>query len=187
MERVKGILLKPKEEWQVIASEPGTPQALYPSYIIPLAAIGPVASVIGLALIGISVPMGGTIRIGLFGALASAIVALVLALVGVYVLALIIDALAPAFGGQKDPAQAFKVAAYSATPSWLAGIFSLLPGFLTILGAILSLYSIYLLYLGLIALMRPPQDKAIAYTAVVILVGFLIMLAIGAISAIFIR
>jgi hypothetical protein len=132
-------------------------------------------------------PMAGNLRIGFFGALASAITSLVLALVGVYVLGLIIDALAPGFGGQKDPAQAFKVAAYSATPSWLAGIVGLLPGFLTILGTILSLYSIYLLYLGIQTLMRPPQEKAIAYTAVVILVGFLIMLAIGFVSALFIH
>lgn len=187
VERIKGILLKPKDEWQIIAQEAGTPQTLYPAYIIPLAAIGPVASVIGLSVVGISMPMGGTIRIGLFSAVASALTSLVLALVGVYVIALIIDALAPSFGASKDQAQAFKVAAYSATPGWLAGIFSLLPGFLTIVGTLLSLYGIYLLYLGLVALMRPPREKAIAYTAVVILVTFLIMLAIGFVSHIFIR
>jgi hypothetical protein len=187
LERIKGILLKPKDEWQVIATEPGTPQALYPNYIVPLAAIGPLASVIGLSVLGMSVPMGGSIRIGFFSALSSAVVHYVLALASVYVIALLIDALAPTFGARKDPSQSFKVATYSMTPGWLAGIFSLLPGFLSILGFLLSLYGIYLLYLGILALMRPPQEKAIIYTAVVIVLSFLIMMAIGAISSIFIR
>jgi hypothetical protein len=187
VERIKGILLKPKEEWEIIAGEPGTPQALYPNYIIPLAAIGTVASVIGLSLVGISVPMAGTIRIGLGSALISAIVSLALALVEVYVLALIIGALAPTFGAQKSQAQAFKVAAYSATPSWLAGILNVIPGFLSLLALILSLYSIYLMYLGLIALMRPPREKAIAYTALVIVLAVVIRIAFGAISGLFLR
>ncbi|MFH1034404.1 MAG: Yip1 family protein [Pseudomonadota bacterium] len=185
VERVKGILLQPKSEWQVIAAEPGTPQNLYPSYIIPLAAIGPVANVIGLAVVGMNM-MGGHIRLGLMGALAYALVSFLLMLVFVYVLGLIIDALAPAFQAQKSPSQAFKVAAYCMTPGWLAGVFGILPGFLAILGFLLSLYGIYLLYLGILTLMRPTQEKAVIYTLVVIVPSVVIMMAMGYVSAMFI-
>ncbi|MBI5521501.1 MAG: YIP1 family protein [Desulfarculus sp.] len=187
LERVKGILLNPKAEWEIIAGEPGNPKDLYPGYIIPLAVIGPVANFIGISVVGISVPMAGTIRIGFWGGLASAIAGFALALALVYVVGLLIDALAPTFGAQKNPAQAFKVAAYSMTPGWLAGALNVFPGFLSILVFLISLYGFYLLYLGILTLMRPPQQKAMAYTAVVIALTVVISMIFGAISAVFVR
>lgn len=179
-ERAKNILIQPAEEWRVIEKEPTTTGDLYTSYIMPLAAIGPVASIVGLSLIGFQVPLGGTYRVSLMTAIGHAVVMYVLALVGVYVLALIIDALAPTFNGTKNNSQALKVAAYSSTAGWLVGIFNLIPvlAFLQIFG----LYSLYLLYLGLPALMKSPQDKTLAYTVVVIIAGLIIFAIIGAVG-----
>ena len=86
--------------------------------------------------------------------------------------ALVIDALSPTFGGEKNFMQAFKVAAFAPVASWLAGIFSIVPA-LSILG-LLGLYSLYLLYVGLPRLMKTPAEKALPYTVVVILVGIVI-------------
>lgn len=179
-ERAKNILIQPAEEWRVIEKEPTTTGDLYTSYIMPLAAIGPVASIVGLSLIGFQVPLGGTYRVSLMTAIGHAVVMYVLALVGVYVLALIIDALAPTFNGTKNSSQALNVAAYSSTAGWLVGIFNLIPvlSFLQIFG----LYSLYLLYLGLPALMKSPQDKTLAYTVVVIIAGLIIFAIIGAVG-----
>lgn len=178
VERVKRILLAPRPEWEVIDAEPTTPAALYTGYVIPLAAIGPIASIVGLSLFGL--PFIGRLPIG--SLLASAIVGYVLALVGIFVMALIIDALAPTFGGQRSQIQALKVAAYSATASWVGGIFGLIPA-LSILGALFGIYSLYLLYLGLPVLMRAPKEKALGYTAVVILVAIVLYFVIGTVAA----
>ncbi len=97
-----------------------------------------------------------------------AILSYVLSLVMVFVLGLVIDALAPSFGGEKNPLQAFKLAAYSSTAAWVAGIFGIFPA-LGILG-LLGLYSLYLLYIGLPKLMKSPADKSLGYTAVVVIV-----------------
>lgn len=183
-ERAKKILLQPAEEWAVIDKEPGTATDLYTSYIIPLAAIGPIASIIGLSIIGVGLPVGGSYRVSLISAIGHAVIAFVLALVGTYVLALIIDALAPTFLGVKNDFQALKVAAYSSTAAWLAGIFNLIPTLAFL--QILALYSVYLLYLGLPILMKAPQEKALPYTAVVIIAGIVIFGLIGALSSCFI-
>ncbi len=183
-DRVKSLLLQPAEEWAVIEKEQTTAGDLYSSYILPLAAIGPVASIIGLSLIGINLPYAGMYRVPLGSAIGQAVVSYVLGLAGVYVLALIIDALAPTFQGSKNNIQALKVAAYSSTAAWLAAIFLLIPilGFLQIIG----LYSLYLLYLGLPPLMKAPRDKALAYTVVVIIAGIVIFAIIGALGSLFI-
>ena len=179
-ERVKNIILQPAQEWRVIEKEATTVAELYTSYIMILAAIGPVASIIGLSIFGVSAPFTGAYRLPLGSVIGHAVVSYVLALAGVYVFGLVINALAPTFLGTKDEIQALKVAACSSTAAWLAGIFMLVPalGFLQIL----ALYSLYLLYRGLPLLMKAPQEKALVYTVVVIVVGVLIMGLMGAIS-----
>jgi hypothetical protein len=177
VDRAKRILLSPRTEWEVVDNEPTTPAQLFTGYAMPLAAIGPIAQIIGYSLFGISVPVAGHYRVPLGSAITSALVTYVLALAGTYVLGLIIDALAPTFNGQRSQIQALKVAVYSSTASWLAGIFYLIPGLrlLTILG----LYSLYLLYLGLPVLMKSPRDKAVAYTAVVIVAAIVLFMVTG--------
>jgi Yip1 domain len=183
-ERVKNILLQPAEEWRVIEKEPSTVADLYTSYIVPLAAIGPVASIIGLSIIGITIPFTGTYRVPLITAVGHAVVTYALALAGVYVLGLIIDALAPTFNATKNSLQALKVATYSSTAGWLVGIFNLIPAlaFLQIVG----LYSLYLLYLGLPIFMKSPPEKTLAYTVVVIIAAIIIFAIIGAVGSAFI-
>jgi Yip1 domain len=178
VERGKRILLTPRAEWEVIDAEATTPQALYTGYVMPLAAIGPVALVIRLSLFGLRVPFGGAVYRVPIGSLGtSTVVRYVLTLVGVYVLALIIDGLASTFGGTPNRIQALKVAAYSSTAAWVAGIFAIVPA-LSLLG-ILGLYSLYLLYLGLPILMKAPSDKGLAYTAVVIVAAIVLFFVIG--------
>jgi hypothetical protein len=180
VQRVKQILLSPRTEWQVIEAEPTTTAELYKTYIIPLAAIGPISQVIGYSVFGITVPFVGTYRVPIGSAISGALVAYVLTLAGTYVLALIIDGLAPTFNGQRSQIQALKVAAYSSTASWLAGIFALIPGLRLL--AILGVYSLYLLYLGLPIVMKSPRDKALGYTVVVIVAAIVLFMIIGVIA-----
>ncbi|OGP61965.1 MAG: hypothetical protein A2170_13265 [Deltaproteobacteria bacterium RBG_13_53_10] len=184
IERVKGILLKPKEEWQTISGETTTVPELYKTYIVILAAIGPVASIIGMSIVGISLPFVGSFRIPITTSIASAVVHYILTLVGVYILALIIDALVPTFSGEKSIHQAFKVAAYSYTPGWVVGVIAIIPA-LGILG-ILGLYGLYLLYLGLPILMKSPKEKSLGYTIAVIIAAIVIFGVISYISRLFI-
>src|SRR5271169_2143874 len=105
VDRVKSILLTPKSEWLVIEREPGDPTYLFTNYVAILAAIPAVCGFIGTSIIGISLPVIGTVRVGIVSGIASAIVNYLLAFVMVYVMGLIIDALAPTFNGQKKSAQ----------------------------------------------------------------------------------
>ncbi|OBX18608.1 hypothetical protein A9995_11675 [Erythrobacter sp. QSSC1-22B] len=177
---MKNILLRPTAEWERIEREPASIGGLYMRYVGPLAAIPPLATLIGTLAFGYPGFLG-TYRPTFLEAVVSALVQYGLTLVGVFVLALVINALAPRFDARPDKVQAFKVAAYSATAAWVAGIFSLLPA-LSIL-SILSLYSLYLLYLGLPRLMQAPREKALSYTGVVVLAMLVAGFVIGAISA----
>ena len=111
-----------------------------------------------------------------------AIVSYILSLVGVFVLGYVIDALAPNFGSTKDLPVSMKVAVFSYTAAWVAGIFMIIPA-LSILGAIGGLYSLYLLYLGLQKLKNPPADKLIVYMIVCIVVAAVVFWVTGLIAS----
>ena len=182
VERAKNICLTPRTEWPVIASEQTSAGALVSGYVVPLSAIGAVAGFLGGSLIGRTLPFVGTYRVPVVSGLALAVFTFVMAIVGIFILSAIINALAPSFGGQKDGAQAFKVAVYSYTPAWVAGVLQILP-LLGVLGILAGLYGLYLLYLGLPRLMKCPDDKAAGYTVVVVVCAIVVSMVTTAIGA----
>ena len=167
VDRVKGILLSPKEEWPKIAAETETVASLYTNYIMILAAIGPVAMMIR------------SMFFGFFGSIVSAIVMYILTLASTYILALITDALAPTFGGEKNFIQSLKLATYASTAVWVAGILHLLGWLAGILMLLAALYSLYTFYLGISVMKKCPQDKAVPYTLVVVVCEIVLFAIIG--------
>jgi hypothetical protein len=184
IDRVKNIVVTPKTEWDVIAAEPTPPAQIVTGYVLPLAAVAAVAGFIGLVLVGTSLGPLGTYRLSMTAGLANLVYTVVMAVVAVFLLGFIIDALAPTFGAQKNFNQAIKVIAYSYTPVWVMSVVTIIP-LLGILVVVAAIYGVYLLYLGLPRLMKCPPEKAAGYTAVVIVVAIVIGIVIGAISAAF--
>jgi hypothetical protein len=184
--RAKGMLLTPRTEWPVAAAEPDSIAGVYSGYILLLAAIPVLVSFLAATVIGVSVPLLGTYRVGIAAALTGAVVRYALTLVAVYVVALIVDALAPTFGAEKNPVQALKTVAYSYTALWVISILGIIPGLalLATLGG--AIYSVYLLNMGLPSTMKCPPDKTVGYTAltvvIAIVVGVVLSLILGALG-----
>jgi hypothetical protein len=183
--RVKGILLEPRTTFKEIDGEFLKPGELWGKYILPLAAIGAIASTIGLLLFGQRIAFTSlTNPVPLSSAISRGVATYVLALLAVFALSRIISLLAPGFGGQRNDVQGLKVAAYASTPHWIGGIFLLLPQ-LGVVSLIFSLYSLILLYVGLPIVMKVPKDRAMGYTAVVIIVWLVVFLIVWAILTAF--
>ncbi len=171
--RIQGILLRPVAEWDVIDNEAATVQGLFTGYACILAAIGPVALVIQHLLF---------LHWSIVPIIAIAVLSYVTSLIGVFVIGFIIDALAPSFDGQKNQIQAMKLAVYSYTAAWVAGILNILP-VLGILVLVASIYNLYLLWLGLPKLMKSPPEKTAGYFVVTIIAAILVYIVIGAVIA----
>ncbi len=170
IERVKNILLTPKTEWPRIAAESDTVAGLYTGYALILAAIPALGMLIGTAGIGFPI----------------AIVTYVITLVVIFIASLIVNALAPTFGGQKDSVAALKVVVYSSTPGWVAGIFNIIPFVGPLIAFIAALYGIYVLYLGLSPVMKNPEEKSIGYTALIVVCYIVLMMVfMGVVMSLF--
>jgi hypothetical protein len=149
-------------------------------YAIPLAAIGPIASLIGSQVFGYGAVLIN-VRPSLGFALTTAVVSFVLALVSLFVVAFVANFLSPKFGGREDFPAAFRLVAYSMTAAWLAGVFGLIPA-LAILG-IVGLYSFYLFYLGATPVLGVPQEKSVGYTVVTVLVAIVAYFIVATVTA----
>ncbi len=182
IQRAQAILLKPREEWPVIEAEPATVGSIYGEYLVFLAAIPAVANFIGLSLIGVGV-LGVGFRIPIVTGLVQMVAHYLVSLVLMFIGALVVDGLAPSFGGTRNQVAALKVVAYGSTAFYVASVLDIVPS-LGIVGFLLGLYSVYLLYLGLPVLMKCPVEKAGAYTAVAFVCMLLIGMLLGAISTV---
>lgn len=181
--RVKRLIMSPKTEWEAIDGEAVEQNDLIMKYVAPLAAIPAIASIIGLSIIGVNI-LGNSFRIPFGSAVMGAIVSFIFAIIGVFVFAFIINALAPSFGAEKNFKQALKVSAYAPTASWIAGVFTAIPA-LSVLGLIGAVYSLYLLFVGLPKIMKPPSDKATTYTIVSLVVAIIVGIVLSGIAGVF--
>jgi hypothetical protein len=170
--RASAILVAPKAEWARIEAENAPIRDVHKSYVLILAAIGPAAT-----FIAAQVAAGGD-RPSLASAAAWALLGYVFALAAVHLLALAANALAPRFGGIRDGAAAFRLAAYSSTAAWLARILLIVPSpWAAVGGLLVSLYSFYLLHLGVPRMMHVPEAKAGAFTATLVVMMLAVNLA----------
>jgi hypothetical protein len=178
--RVVNILKDPKSEWPVIAAESTDIGRLYREYIIPLSAIPVVAGFIGAMWLSGVMAGFGVMHGGLVWTLGFSIAGYVVALIAIYIDAVVIEWLAPKFKSSGTRVDALKVVAYSITPVWIAGILNLVP-LLGVLGILAAIYAIYLCYLGLPHVMKTPQDQVVIFMIVSAVVIFIVQMVLTAI------
>lgn len=171
-DRVKNIILKPKEEWLVINNEPPSGISLIFTYLLPLALIAAVATFIGFAFLTFGIGFGMEYR------LIYAVITLLQLVVSVYINALVTDALAPSFSSEKNLGKSIQLVVYAATPAYVGAILNIIPviGWLGSLAG--GIYSIYLFYLGIPVMKKTPQDKVPVYLIVIIAVLILVYVII---------
>jgi hypothetical protein len=178
LNRIKNILLQPAQEWDTIRDENLTAAELFTTYFVIVAAVPAVAGFIGSTVVGIPASFIGTVRPNVFRALSAAAVAYACSLAGVFLAALVVDKLAPAFKSTPNMTHALKLVGFTSLVVWAAGIVNILPMFSPLV-VLVGLYAIYILYLGLPKMMETPADKVVPYlivsAAVLILVSSLIV------------
>lgn len=184
--RVMGMITKPAAEWDVIEGETATVQGLFLGYACILAAIGPIVTAIkmlmGFSELGLmSSFMPFVPHLGPVAIVGSAVISYVEALVTIFVVGFLLDAIAPSFDGQKNLIQAMKLAVYSWTAVWVAQIALIIPwlGGLAVLVALF--YSLYTFWIGAPKMMKTPADKASGYAMVCMGASLVAALLVGAV------
>jgi hypothetical protein len=176
LSRAYGLLRDPRKEWEQIKAEETTVSNILIGYVAPLAAIPPLCDLIGQSLFNFALQVD-------FGqAVIRAVVTWIVSIGLVFFLGVLVNVLADTFEADKDELGAQKIAAYSLTPAFLSGFFSLWPP-LWWLSLIALAAMVYLMYRGLPILMRAPKETANGYAAAVTIsamVGGIILFSLAA-------
>jgi hypothetical protein len=170
--RIVLLLIKPQEAWTRIAQAPIGLKPLLFGHVLPLAAIMPVCTMIGMVLANVQIIQQQMVHYTI-----EMVVNYVFAVLAVYVVAYLTNLLIPLFGGEKSYNNAVRLVAYTATAIWLPGVFWLFPDFGK-LAFVLSFYCLYLGYLGLKILMKCPEGKALG----LVIIMFVMAIGLGIVT-----
>ena len=183
LRRIARVIFRPGTEWSAIAVETTTPWTLLRRYVLPMALLAPIATVVGMKnfdrtwhpVHGYLVPPDRILAAG---------AATFVAIVGsILLLAAVFAAIAPMFGARRDYPAALKVAAYGATPVMIAGATLLLP-VMAIVGLVGLCHSLYLFWLGASRVLGVPAGSAAEFVGIsMVLLVLCSMLAGAAASA----
>jgi len=195
LNRVKFILLNPKEEWEVIEAENTSHEKVLP-YLLILALIPAAAlffsywwqwhSAISESIqkiTDIAAQSGNVNRLeeavkmikesnpfNPVTGIVEALTMFVIILGSAYLTAIVINVLSDQFGVTKDFNRSFSLVAYSYTPLCVAGILYAYPP-LKPLAPYVGLYGIYLLYVGVKPRINPPTPKVMGYFIMSVIVA----------------
>ena len=171
LERARQILVDPKGCWKGIKEEPRDIKKIYFDYLAVMAAVPVLCSLIG------------TRGISFFSTLIFHIAQYAVSLAMFFVFGLLAAKLAGIFGSQCQTINGFKLVAYSATPSFVAGILALFGPNGAMLGSLIGLYSVYVLYQGITEMTGVSEDKRLKYTIALAVSILVLTIIVGAVIA----
>ena len=185
--RAKNIILKPTDEWNVIASEPATVGGLFTGYAMPLALIPVVSTILFTGLLGISAAdmmgFGSGMPLDLMAISGMAILSFIVSLVTLFIMGTVVKLVSPSFNGTSDKVQAMKLMTYASTPSWVVALLSWIPFLGAVLGFAAIVYVVYLIFRGLNPVLGVPKEKIAGFTAVIVLNYVVVALIMSGIVA----
>jgi len=161
IDKVKNIIVTPKEEWEVIATAVTERRNLFINYALPLIVVAAIGKFIGASSYG----LGHSVYSGFMTAIAY----IISTLGGLYIAAVVINELAETFHTQRDFDAILKLVVYAATPAYLATFVASLHPMLSFTG-LFGLYSLYLFWLGVDPLLKTPKEKKVGYVTVSLLI-----------------
>jgi hypothetical protein len=175
IDRVVYMILSPKMEWEVIASEEPDEDAIFMRFALPLIIASAAITSIGHAVFWTNGAYGtdALIKRGVYYGLQTVLIGAG----GVWLAAALLNELAKKFGAEKNMGRSMQLITYAMIPMMLGGLAMIYPP-VGIIGLLFGLYGLYLLYLGLPQMMKAPQDNIILYRAISIVMVLLVFAAL---------
>ncbi len=180
IELVKDLVLSPATAWQHIRDMQVSKGDLIKKYLVYLAAIPAISGFIGGSIVGRSVPFIGYYRVPFFAGIVWAVLFYVLLIGGIYLIAILTSAVSPKLTGAKNEQAALKLIIFSFVPYFVLSVFSIIPALSGL--QIISLYGIYLLYVGLPVQMQNSESKTLTFTVVITLISMVVLAIVFAIA-----
>lgn len=179
-DRIKLVLLSPKDCWKTIAAEEVKPKELVVTTLAPLVILGIVCTTIGMQIFGINLGPMGTWRAPFFSFFISQIASGCISIGMVFLSALVAQKLAGLFQGAMSYDRAFSLVGHAIIPALASGTLGILPPLMS-LSIVLLGVSLYAIYHGVSSMTSVPETNRLSFVA-----SFVVsMLLIGLVASCF--
>ncbi len=175
-----GLLLRPQQEWEIIAQRKDHSWFNALSYTALLAFLPAFAWYYGTTNVGWTVGDGEAIKLTKDSALVLIALFYFVMIGAICGIGYMIHWMSITYGSKSSHAKGMSIAAYSATPLFLAGAVGLLPVlWVSLIVSVTAVsYAVYLLYLGIPAVMSIPKERGFLFASAVIAVCLVILMMI---------
>lgn len=186
LEHTVGLFTHPDEEWATIRTHHESAPKLYIQHTLLLAMIPAIAAFYGTTQTGWTLGTEIPVMLTQASALNLCVLFYMAMLAGVFILGKFIDFMAVTYGVGASEHRGLELAAYAATPLFIAGTIAVYPDIWLnmFVGLIGVAYSVYLLYEGLPILMNIPKERGFLFASSVLTVGLVMLVALIATSVI---
>jgi hypothetical protein len=174
------LLLRPERTWEAIRREEEHNSLHYLAHLLLLSLLPVACLFIGTTQVGWSLVEHEKVRLTGLSALQLSVLLYLTILLGTLIMGVFVRWMSYTFGAEPTLHQCIGFMAYVETPYLLAGLAALYPNrwlAVTILG-LASLYSSFLLYIGLPVFMRIRSNLGFLYASAVWGVGLLVLVTI---------
>lgn len=181
-----GLYAHPVEEWHTIDNRHESFKYSM-SHIMIIALIPAICGYFSATELGWSIGAGEPLRMTSDAALLVFSGTYVALIGGVFMLGYLAHWMAHTFGAEPTYTQTLELAAYTATPLYMAGFAALYPEvwFVMCVGLAALTYSVYLLYAGVPILMHIPEERGFIYASSVVTCGLILLVCIMTAFAMF--
>lgn len=170
-----GLLFRPQEEWQAIANDKDSMTGTILFHLMPMALLPAIAWFYGATAVGWKIVTDEPIRMTV-GSVAPIAILFWLGMIGgTLFIGGLMHWMATTYGATPSPARSVRLATYTATPLFIAGLAGFFPILWLdmLLGVAAGCYTIYLLYLGIPRMMDIPEERGYLFASAALGVGFI--------------
>ena len=180
LDRIFGIVFRPRKEWELVATETPSVDALVCRFIVPLSLLAPIATSIGMRVFDRGWDVDSGYRVPVEDMFAAAATTLFASIASVFALAGIFVLLAPFYGSTRDYRVALQVATYGAVPLLLAGATLVLP-VMAIVALVGFVHSLYLYWLAAKQVLHVQRNEQAEFVGISILLLSVTSTVVGAV------
>lgn len=171
------LLFAPKSAFEAIAREPDSLPRTILMHLMPIAVLPAIAWYYGVTVAGWTVGSFSDhpLRISVESATPIIILFYLAMIGGTLFIGGMIHWMSVTYEATSTPARAIKLATYTATPLFLAGIIGFAPVLWLdmLIGVVAGCYTIYLLYLGIPRVMHVSEERGYLFASAALGVGFI--------------
>ena len=176
-----GLLLRPKSQWQTVATLPESSLRTLLLYPCLLAILPAVAWFYGTAVVGWTVgEHGEVIRLTQASARQICILFYLTMLSCIAIIGYFIHWMAATYGAQSTITRGIVIAGLTATPLFIAGLsgFHPLLWLDMLIGVVAVCWSVYLMYLGIPIVMNIPEERGFLFSSAVLAIAMVILICL---------